>query len=276
MAIVNKYTAGGITFNHSADIRPQDRDFHIHTHTTYELFFFLSGKASYLVEGNIYELLPNTLLLMRSSESHKLIVNGSEPYERYTVNFIPKTLLGKGLDAALLAPFTDRNLGEKNIYYPEDFPYVQPMDMVLKMYRECARLPMENVLYHNLCSILCAVAAAFAQYPKERVPADTRNLDRELLGYINSRLTGALSVESICRYVHLSPAQLNRRFKTLTGTTVYQYIVSKRLILAQRLIANGKTAVAAAQESGFGDYSCFYRMYKKRFGCSPNETGKSR
>ncbi len=275
MAILQKYSAGGITLAHSVDEKPSDRSFPLHMHDNYEIYCFVSGKASYMVEGNIYELRPGTVLIMRSMETHKLIVNGGERYERFAVNFYPEALREKGIDKSLLVPFTGRQSGEKNIYHVSDIKTCRLLDIFMKMCEECKRLPTENVLFLNLCSMLCAVAYAFEDYPENRVYSTERDIDHELLNYINDNITKELSVDSICKYAHISPAQLGRKFKELTGMTVYQYILSKRLILAQRHIAKGKSAVLAAQESGFGDYSCFYRMYKKRYGCAPNDGKKT-
>ncbi len=275
MAAISKYITAGITLSHSIDEKPSDRSFSLHMHDNYELYCFVSGKASYMVEGNIYELRPGTVLIMRSLETHKLIVNGGERYERFTVNFYPEALCQRGMSKGLLAPFTNRTTGEKNIYYPEDVKSLGLLDMFRKTIEECAVLQSDSALYFNLCSMLCAVACAFEKYPESRVYSTERDMDRALLNYINDNITKELSVESICRYAHISSTQLSRKFKELTGTTVYQYILSKRLVLAQRHIAKGKSVQLAAQESGFGDYSCFYRMYKKRYGCAPNDGKKT-
>ncbi len=273
MSTRERYTARGINFSHSIDERPKDRDFPLHMHDNYELYCFVSGRASYMVEGNIYELRAGTVLIMRSSETHKLIVNGSERYERFTVTFYPEALCSNGFDKALLAPFTSRALGEKNIYSEEMFGDVSILQLLQKTCRECRVLPKETALYLNLSSMLCAVAYAFENYPTEKNYSHERDVQRELLNYINDNITSELSVNDIAEYIHISPTQLGRIFKELTGTTVYQYIISKRLILAQRYMAKGRSAAEAAEKSGFGDYSCFYRLYKKKFGCSP-ESGR--
>lgn len=47
---------------------------------------------------------------------------------------------------------------------------------------------------------------------------------------------------------------------------IYRYITKKRLAEAHKLIAGGASLSYAAQNSGFGDYSCFYRLYRKYYG----------
>ena len=43
-------------------------------------------------------------------------------------------------------------------------------------------------------------------------------------------------------------------------------------MLAKGMIENGETAANAAFRVGFGDYSSFYRAYKKALGHSPKNT----
>ena len=58
-------------------------------------------------------------------------------------------------------------------------------------------------------------------------------------------------------------------FRTQTGSSVYSYILQNRLIRAAKSIRNGMPASEAALDSGFSDYSAFYRAFRKQFGTSP-------
>ncbi len=46
-------------------------------------------------------------------------------------------------------------------------------------------------------------------------------------------------------------------------------MLEKRLILANKKIRQSVNPTVAASESGYADYSGFYRQYKKMFGVSP-------
>ena len=87
MALINSFSGESFSFSHSIDDEPQDSYFPLHIHQSHELFCLVKGNVGYMVEGRKYRLYPGTALLMRSSESHKLIVNESTEYERYVINF---------------------------------------------------------------------------------------------------------------------------------------------------------------------------------------------
>ncbi len=269
MARLSQFELEGIEFVHTVDERPRDESFPMHMHDHYEIFCFVSGKAAYMVEGNLYELRPGTVLLMRSTETHKLFIESDERYERYTISFYPERLTARGMPRELLTPFTARGLGEKNVYSAEDFGEVGVLELLRKTEEECRTITPAFALYPNLTGVLTALLRVFASYPAEDRLAKDKEPGRELLHYINDHITEPLTLDGLSAHMHISAAQLNRLFKALTGTTVYQYILSKRLVLAQRQMMKGKSAAQAAKDCGFGDYSCFFRMYKNHFGVSP-------
>ena len=271
MAVIERYENNEVKMTHSIDDAPKDVQFPMHVHDAYELYCFVSGKASYMVEGRIYDLRGGSMLLMRRAETHKLIVNGSGRYERYVLHFSPSVLQSFGFSEQLLAPFTRRGLGERNLYLPSEFSAIKPIEFFQKCFRELEVMPNDEVIIANLASFMCSVRMAFERSVEPDFGGE-KDLGREIIDFINANLSSELSLEIISSEVHMSPSQIGRVFRKLTGTSVYDYILSKRLIVAQELISKGESATDAAQKAGFRDYSAFYRLCKKRLGVSPAET----
>lgn len=265
MAILDHLDGEGFSFSHSCDKEPQDSYFPLHIHDDNELFCLVKGDVGYIVEGRRYKLYPGTMLLMRSSESHKLIVNSSLEYERYVINFKSDFLLQNGFDKSLLSPLTDRELGQKNRYSPKDFDNLSPLSFFEKLEREAKIISPKCAVLSNLSSLLSAVNVAFLK--KSNKDSD----EGGIIAYINENLTKDLSVEEIASFAHLSSSQLSRIFKELSGTSVHEYILSKRLVLFHQRLREGMGVIEASAQCGFHDYSAFYRLYKKRFGSSPTK-----
>ncbi len=258
---------------HCVDERP-DADHHqLHIHDHYEIYALVAGDVDYMVEGRIYTVRPGSLLIMRQGETHKTVLKSEERYDRYILFVRPELMRRAGFPEELFAPFHERGLGQRNLYVPAEFPDVQPLTYFKKMFYEKEFLPEDEVIEANLRAMLCGVNAAFRKNPVSPEREQKKNLGRDVIEYINEHLTSELSLEQISREFHMSPSQISRVFRRLTGTSVYNYILSKRLMLAQARIVAGEGAVVASQESGFWDYSSFYRLYKKRFGVPPSEHG---
>ena len=83
------------------------------------------------------------------------------------------------------------------------------------------------------------------------------------LTIIDEKYAENLSIEKLSALLYVSPSTLAHKFKRELNISVYQYITKKRLALARKLIEQGESLSNAALNSGFSDYSCFYRLYKK-------------
>ena len=51
----------------------------------------------------------------------------------------------------------------------------------------------------------------------------------------------------------------------------YRYVTQRRLIAAKSLIESGAHLEHAALQSGFQDYSGFYRAFRQEYGISPRQ-----
>lgn len=91
-----------------------------------------------------------------------------------------------------------------------------------------------------------------------------------LLKFINLNINENLSLDEISQRFNLSKFYLTRRFKELTGLSLHQFIVKKRLTRARYLISVGIDPYRAAVEAGFNNYSHFSRTFKGYFGQNPS------
>ena len=89
------------------------------------------------------------------------------------------------------------------------------------------------------------------------------------IDYINAHLTEDLSIEKLSSHFYINRYYLMHIFRDETGGTVGNYISSKRLLMARNMIRSGTAATQACFGCGFGNYSAFYRAYKKEYGISP-------
>ena len=102
------------------------------------------------------------------------------------------------------------------------------------------------------------------------------SLASEIISYINQNLSTLRSPGELTDKFYLSQSQIYRAFREYTGTSVWNYVRTKRLITARERMQNGEHPSAAAAGCGFEDYSTFYRAYKRQFGRTPLQDFKGR
>ncbi|MBI3217965.1 MAG: response regulator [Bacteroidetes bacterium] len=90
---------------------------------------------------------------------------------------------------------------------------------------------------------------------------------------VMSNLNNAqFGVELLADQMHLSRAQLFRKFKALIGTSPSEFISDLRLQRAAELItAKADTLSQISYQVGFNEYSYFAKRFRKKFGLSPSE-----
>ena len=65
------------------------------------------------------------------------------------------------------------------------------------------------------------------------------------------------------------------KFKQHTNTSLHQYVLVKRILLAKGMLRDSVAAGEVATRCGFADYSCFYRAFRKIVNLSPQDYVRS-
>lgn len=274
MIILYKYIDAEIRMHHSRDENPYPENFPIHAHEMHELFYFISGRGEYYVEGNAYPLIPGSVMLFCSGETHHLKISSAYPYERIALHFVPQ-LLAKLDHTGVLSPMLyGRALGKRNQYRPEQLRtgLVQSCMMAISDEPLCSGYSQERqrlLILSNLYAVLCELRRCFDFPPDSSETTD--NAINRVIDYINNHLLEHFNLDYLSEIAAISKSYLNRQFQKVTGTSPWEYIILKRLILARQYIKEGMPAGQTALLCGWSDYSSFFRQYKMKFGCSPLE-----
>lgn len=247
-----------------------DREFQMHFHDIYEIYYFVDGDADYFVEGKQYRLKPDSLLLLAPHAIHGVRINSPERYKRYTIHFNPNQI---GIDRRpfLLSAFSDsKHDGFHEIHFQNlrDFDLYPYLDALIS----CKTLPPH--LSERLAPIqLEALLAKLVLISHSlRDSDDSITLSQTVVAvtnYINQHLTENITLDTLCEQFFVSKVHLNRIFTKSIGTTVFEYIAYKRIGLARNLLENGVPAKEVAIQVGYNDYSSFFRAYKKITGHAP-------
>lgn len=252
------------------------KNYDYHFHHFYEIFYFISGDADYLVEGIEFHLKPHSLILLPPDTLHSVRINSKSPYKRACIFFYPDDISLEHRNL-LLSIFPDnKNLLQTSSIYFENTKKFDIFDAILpvinahqnKMQKKDDGEELFSIFLENLLAkvYLMAKNTTPKNYAKPIVYAMP-----EIISYISNNLEKNLSLEELSNKFNISPYTLIRSFKKACGTTVLQYITYKRIVYAKQCMLNGDQAQIAAEKAGFCDYSVFYKAYVKVTGHKPSQ-----
>ena len=109
-------------------------------------------------------------------------------------------------------------------------------------------------------------------------PEEQATAFRELLpviSHIDQNYIGRISMKELAAMANLSATHFNARFREIFGMPPTQYVLSRRIEHARRLLTGSSRDIAeVAIETGFCDQSHFTKRFRKVTGLTPKEYRK--
>ncbi|MBQ7514963.1 MAG: helix-turn-helix domain-containing protein [Schwartzia sp.] len=244
-----------------------------HYHDFHKIILFLSGEAGYVIEGREWQLAPRDIILVRAGDIHQPLPAPGVPYERLIIYVSPAFLEScrRGDDLARCFALAAGDRGVQHLAPGSAHDLLFHMEKLERTAREGG---FAHDLYTEMLFIefMILLNRALLGHELDPLPPRVRSEKiQRLLAYINDHLTDDLSVERLAAALYVSRFHLMRQFKAATGYSLHQYILSKRLLRARRLLLDqpGMTAEEAAAAAGFADVSGFFRAFRRQFHTTP-------
>lgn len=257
---------------HLRDMGVEEMEYHYHEFD--KIVIFLSGRASYIIEGRSYFLEPWDVLLVSHHLIHRPVTDPDRPYERVVIYLDPGFLRSSGTREEDLGLCFD-------LARERQFALMRPgagareglEELLSRLERAVRDGGFGGGLLARTC-LLQLMVHLNRDMIQDRTHRDqsVSQYDPKIaqaLSYINDHLGEELTVDALARQVFTSKYHFMRRFKQLTGCPVHQYITQKRLLAAAELLRSGVSAQSACGRCGFQDYSAFHRAFRRQFGASP-------
>ena len=260
---MNDYTfhTDKIFFKHEISEKLPRNAYSMHTHSGYELLYFMDGDATYVIEDRKYKLRKGDLVLIRPLQYHFILIDEPRRYERYDILFDPEK---HGIESSRLIPDDIEviNISGNSI--------LEELFRKLDVYsRKSDPNTFQKILYHLVSELFYNVSLSYHTLPE--CPPTLSPLISKALKYTNENLCTITGIEEIAEHLFVSESYLFRLFQKELHQTPKKYIMKKRLLLAQKMLDEGEKPTLVCERCGFGDYTTFYRNYTAFFGHSPKE-----
>lgn len=248
------------------DISTSRDEVQLHSHTFFEILYCHSGNLEYLLGTERYRLQRGDIVLIPPGVSHRplFLEQLTEPYRRtvFWVSCHFSEIIAKTFP-------TLQTLSQHYLLRTEGTPWdslEQYFQIALQesTQRELGWEAAVIAQTELLCVNMARAAANLAPPPSER-----RGLLDEIMLYIEHHMTEKLSLAQTAQHFHVSESTISQLFRKQMNVSFYHFVTQRRLIAAKNLIQTGVSLEQTAAQVGFGDYSNFYRAFRREYGITP-------
>lgn len=251
-----------------------------HSHDHLEIFIFLGNQCHFHIEEKEYTLYKGDILVIPPYQIHKVISEKGINNSRFIIS-IPTNLLEQYIQ---LHPQKSNKFAK---YFETSGHYrlkISSLEEILNFFYkilDCIEQPLDNVQFIAAYELFHAIEHLF-DAPKIPQIAGTFSNNRHfshIIYFIDQHFTDSdLQLERITKEFHISPYYFSKLFKKEMNRNFHEYLIEKRVqysaYLMQHNEENKLTLQDIAVASGFGDYSTFYRGFRKHFNISPKKFAK--
>jgi AraC-like DNA-binding protein len=226
-------------------------------HSAYSLSYVRRGGFGYKFSGELFDLVPGSLLAGRPREEYMCTHDHLSGDECLSFQFSAEAVDGIGRGA--------RDWRQ---------PCVAPLPEMMLL-GELAQSVAERTSDLGLDEVALMIAGRYTRLMRggddRRTPHSTaRRHAVTAATWMDEHAAEPIDLARTSRQAGLSPYHFLRLFSTVIGVTPHQYLVRARLRHAARLLAaDDRPITDVALDSGFTDLSNFVRTFHRAAGVSP-------
>lgn len=238
----------------------------------YEINYCLDGAVDYIFSGHKFSLIPKGMVLIPKRTEHSYQSKGGHDgcSIGFTHSFIEPSFVEKHFSYNILDIF-------KTPYF--DFAtspyYYNRIELLLK---KMIHNRTENaVSCIRLRNDLLELLLTIKEFSEQSAHKYTKigEID-SICGYIHKNYYHNIDLKSIAEDYAIHYGYLSTIFKQKTGMAFKQYLNEVRLNKSAELLENSQMSIASiCFECGFNDLAHYYRLFRKRFGKTPQKHRKS-
>ena len=246
---------------------------HIHTHNFYEIALCESGNAQHLADKQHFSIQKGDITILPPGIRHCPIGLHSmtEPYKRIILLISP-VFLEKHLT---IWPYYEKH---RTLFkQPRHFQTLGTPHEKLWNYFKIAILennpdsPYSDSFLCGITECLLTKLMSATDTTLEPTIKHKQELLENIVSYVESHLAEKIILNDIITQFHVSKNSITRLFQNTMGCSFHDYVIHTRLDEAKKLLQKNINLDTIAELTGFGEYSNFYRAFKKEYHMTPSE-----
>ncbi len=241
----------------------------IHFHDNYELYYLLDGETKYFIGDEILEIKKGDIVFIPKGIIHKTDSEECVSLERMLVSFDDSLL-----DDDMLPIINE--LSESKLIRVEKNDLIKVQDVLHKIEKEYKReRPFKEIMLKTYLRQLLVMIVRF-KTDKILEEVAREKIIYDISEYISSNFSTDISLFSLSRQFGFSEGHLSRKFKSVLGMGINEYINYIRILNAEKLLKETDFSVTEiAEKCGFHDSNYFSTVFKKTMDITPHKYRKT-
>ena len=248
----------------------------LHSHEQFEVLLCLSDGIFILNNDNLSLLHKNDLVLFNDTDIHGIIADTNMEFERMVLLYEPAFIKEFRNTFDLLKCFLGPPEKETRIcrLSPEQAGIIISLYQSLAVFNnddsDVAKMKKKLLLADMLLRI--NILYDESSHNEAMIKTDPMfNKIQSILSFIDDNPAQDLTLDTISKQFYISKSYLSAIFKEITGYSVNNYIINKRIRLAIEFLKQNRSVYEVSESCGFNNYSHFIRTFKKFEGVSPKQ-----
>ncbi|MDD3428617.1 MAG: AraC family transcriptional regulator [Oscillospiraceae bacterium] len=231
-----------------------------HTHPFAELFYVISGKGSFIVEDEVFEV----------HEDDFVIVNPNVMHTESSLDKSPLEYIVLGV-AGLSFLFNDVNthsLFNYHIHRANFLFYLKALLSEVENGGENSDVARQNLFELLLINMMRYAHVSFSVATVQKADRECSIAKR----YIDAHFKENISLDDLAALTHTNKYYLAHSFTKTFGTSPINYLQEKRIAESKSLLSSTNHSISQiAQIMGFSSPSYFTQVFTKAMGQSPGQ-----
>lgn len=236
----------------------------IHFHDDCEIYYLLKGSTTYTIGDEIFYIRPGNFVFIPKGVIHKTDSENCLNNERFLINLNVDIL-----DEEICRVLTKLCL-EKVVYISKGdaIEIINTIEKIEREYASDEAFGLE-LIKHYISELFIMIYRKRTDYKPSL--SDAEKTMQSVAEYISANYADEITLRGLSRRFAMSESYLSRKFKSVCGIGLIEYLTDVRITNAEKMLKSGEKSITeVAFKCGFNDSNYFSSVFKRLMGKSPH------